>query len=163
MIDVQLENLILREIALDLVGQQRLIELAGVGFFARQKEVARNLLGDSRRTLPLAATDEVGTHGAHDSGVVDPAVLVETVILSRKDCIFHDSRDVRNSHDGTTLFAVFANQESIGGIHTQRNFGPIICKHLKRRQVRVGQHKNDQRHRHPDGDKTNQKYDRIYN
>ena len=67
LIEIDLKNLILRQVFLDLIGHCHFVELTGVRSFRRQKEVAGHLHGDGGAALTLAAGDDVGDGCAGDT------------------------------------------------------------------------------------------------
>jgi hypothetical protein len=64
--------------------------------------------------LALAAPNQIGAGCTQNAGVVDAAMLVETVILGCQDGIFHDRWHVLNADDCPTFLAIFADQETVG-------------------------------------------------
>ena len=131
LIDIQLKNLVFCQIAFYLERQQGFIELAGIGLFASQEEVAGNLLGDGRSALAFTAADQVGADGTQDAGVIDAAMLVEAIVFCRQDGLLHDRWYVLNRDHGASFLAVFANQEAVGGVNTQRDLRPVVSQHLE--------------------------------
>ena len=161
LVDIQLENLVFRQVVLDLVGEQRFVKFARVGLFGAQEEVACDLLGNGRGALTFATASQIGDGRAGDPGVVDPAVLIKPIIFGRQDGMLHDIRYVADSDDGATLLSKLANQVAIGGEDAQRYFGAIISQHFQRGQVRVGQHQNDQGNRDAHGDQPGDQQQRV--
>ena len=90
------EDLVLVPVALELVGEGRLAELLEHGAAALgAKRVLDELLGDRRGTLGGALVEDVLEDGAADALVVDPAVLVEALVLDRHRGLLHHRGDVR--------------------------------------------------------------------
>ena len=138
LVDINLENLVLGQRRFDAQRQQCLVKLAGVGFFAGNEEVARHLHRDGGCALLAARAGDVGQRRAQDANRVDAAVLIEAVILGGQNRLFHDHRHVGKAHQVAPLFAKFANQEIVGAVNAQRNFGLVVGKRVDRRQTRVG-------------------------
>ena len=59
LIEIEVENLVLRERAVDANRKDRLLRLAQEGLLARKQEVLRNLLGDRGRAFPLMSGNVV--------------------------------------------------------------------------------------------------------
>ena len=79
-VEVALEDLLLAHLPTQLEGEDRLLELAGVGALLGEVEDLDVLLGDRRRTLSGVAR-RVVEHRADDALVVDPAVAPEGAVL----------------------------------------------------------------------------------
>ena len=78
LVEIELEDLVLRVGLLDAEGEQRLLDLADVARLVGQEEVLGDLLGDGRgalRALARAAILEIGEEGAHDAFGVDAIML----------------------------------------------------------------------------------------
>jgi hypothetical protein len=93
-VEVALEDLVLRELPLDLDGVQRLLDLALVGLLGREEGELHVLLGDRRRAGLDAAGHEVRDERADDREVVDAGVLVEVRVLGREHRVDDDLRDL---------------------------------------------------------------------
>ena len=87
LVDVELQDLLLAELALDLQREQDLVELADVDLLPGEEEVPGHLHGDGAAPRPLLpGTDEV-QHGAGQALPVDPRVLEEPVVLAGEKCL----------------------------------------------------------------------------
>ena len=84
-VEVSLEDLVLGQLVLDLDGEERLLDLAGVGPLLRQVEDLDVLLGDRRGALLDGVGREVVPRGADDALEVEPAVGVEGPVLGSDD------------------------------------------------------------------------------
>jgi hypothetical protein len=100
LVDVDLENLVFREILLDLEGEEYFVKLARNGLLSGQEEVACHLHGDRRGALAFSAGGEVGAGGPQDAQEVDARVLVEAVVLGGEDRLLEDRRDVLDADEG---------------------------------------------------------------
>ena len=85
LVDVELEDLVLAQFALDLECKQDLVELAVIGLLAREEEVACNLHGDRRCALAAPARGQVGEGSAGDAQRINPGMLVEALVLRGED------------------------------------------------------------------------------
>ena len=153
MVNIQLQNLVLAESALDLQGQQRLVELPLKGLFAPQKEIPRHLHGDRARALHLAAAREVYPGSAQDTGVIDAAMLIKAVVFGGQDCLTQLLRHGVDFYRGAPLFAELANQHIIGGVYAQRYSRLIVGQRIEGRQTRKDQDHSKQcghTHNHPE-------------
>ncbi|CFT93929.1 Uncharacterised protein [Bordetella pertussis] len=139
LVHVQLEDLVLGELRFDLEGEQQFVELARIGLLGRQVEVARHLHGDGARALRLRHADQVGQAGADDAHPVDPAVLVETIVLGGQHRRLHDIGDFVEAQHVAALFAEFADQHPVGRIDAQRHARPIVGHGVQIGQVGPGQ------------------------
>ena len=144
LVHVDLENLLLRQLVLDLQGQQDLVDLAGEGLLGRQIEVARQLHRDGRCALALELA-QAGQAGAQHALVVDTPVLVEVRVLDRQHGVFHHLGDLADRGELATLLAEFAQQHPVGRQHAQRQLGPVVAQAGDVGQVGVG-HRQRQDH-----------------
>ena len=86
LVEVQLEDLVLAQLALHFQRQQHLGELARVAVLGGQVELAGNLLGDGRAARDaLVVGGGQQPDGAGHALVVDAGVLVEPVVLDRDE------------------------------------------------------------------------------
>ena len=89
------EDLVLRPLALEVVGERRLAQLLEHGPAVLGGErVLDELLGDRRGALLGGARAHVLPHGAGDALEVDPAVLVEALVLDRDHRLLHHRGDL---------------------------------------------------------------------
>ncbi len=82
-IEIELEDLVLAVAAVDLVGEQRLRDLALEGLLICDERLLHILLGDRRSALSLLPLHCIDGQRAHDAERVDPVVFVEAAVLSR--------------------------------------------------------------------------------
>ena len=97
---------------LQLEREQYLVNLARIGFFGRQVDVARDLHGDRRRALALEVA-QIGQSRAHHALVVDAAMFVKTRVFDCQYGVGHDLRHVLEPCQVAPLFAEFADQQAI--------------------------------------------------
>ena len=152
LVHVDLEDLILRQVLFDAQRQQRLVDLAGVGFFARQVEVLGQLLGDRAGALIAPARHEVGQRRPGNALEVDAAVFEKARVLGRQHGVLHQRGDVGDAHDAAPFLAELADQLAVGRIDAQRHLGPVVGQRVQRRQPVVGQQHGD-RHGQQAGDR----------
>ena len=142
LVQVDLEDLVLRELVLEPVREQRLIGLARQRALGTQVDVARHLHRDGGGAL-VQAVPQVGQGSAQQPLGVDAAVLVEARVFHREHRVFHRLRDVGDRREGAALFAELADQHTFRRVHAQRQLGPVIGQ-----RRHVGQLRVDHRQRH---------------
>ncbi len=121
LVHVELENLVLAQRGLDLVGEQHLVDLARVGLLAREEEVAGDLHRDRARALCAFTAREIGDSRAQHALDIDAAVLVVAVILDRDDRLLDVVGDLVERHEASAFFAEFADQDVVGRKDPQRD------------------------------------------
>ena len=84
-VEVEFENLVLGEFALEPECQQQFLQLAGEGALLRQEQVLRELLGDGGAALRNAASQDIGECRACDAHRVDAEMRIESAILDRDE------------------------------------------------------------------------------
>jgi hypothetical protein len=142
LVHVDLEDLLLGQQALDLQGEQDLVDLARERLFAGQVEVARHLHRDGGRALALRLV-ELRQSGADDAEVVHPAMLVEAGVLDGQHGVLHHLRDVADRREVAPLLAVFAEHDAVGRVHAHRQLGPVVQQAVDVGQVRIGDRQRD--------------------
>ena len=106
-VDVELEDLILGEDLLELGRDERFADLALDGAIGVQEVLLHDLLCDRRRT----AAPRRG--GSCDRDEVDAAVIVEALVLSRKQGADHDLGDVVDRDRLAVAFGELAEQHLV--------------------------------------------------
>ncbi len=123
LVQVQLEDRVLGEVAFDLHRHPRFLELAGEGLLAAdllREDVARQLHRDGREPLGEAHRQEVVLDGAHDAPIVDPVVIVEALVLGRDERLAHRQRDFGQRQHGPPLGAELADEAPVCRVHLRR-------------------------------------------
>jgi hypothetical protein len=146
LVHVDLEDLLLVQLALDLQRQQDLVDLAGEGLLGRQIEIARDLHRDRRCTLALARLAEVREAGAQDTDIVDAAVLVEARVFDREHGLLHDLRDLLDRREVAALFTELADEHAVGGEDAHRQLRPVVGEAADLGQVGVSHSERDRDH-----------------
>ena len=146
LVHIDLKNLVLGELLLELVGEQHLVELAGVGLFRAEVGVARHLHGDGGSALAFDAA-QVGESGAQNADVVHAAMLVKARVFNGHHGIAHHFGNVIDRHHAAALFAELADQIAIGAVHAQGLLGVIVQQLGDVWQIGVGQGKGDAEHK----------------
>ena len=136
------EDLVLRPLALEVVRQRRLAELLeDRPALLRLERVLDELLGDRRRALHGVAGDDVLDHGAGDAHDVDPAVLVEALVLDRDDRLLHRRRDVRRLDEDPGLVTGERGERPVVAVGDDRVLrGEVLLAVLELGQVGGDRH-----------------------
>ncbi len=124
-VEIALEDLVLRVVALDLDGEQRLLHLARDRDLVGEEQPARELLRDRGRTLKLLMR-EVRKRRAHDPADVDAVVVVEIVILVRDERVAHHDRDARDRNPDAVLLVERGEQRSVARVDACRARGLVV-------------------------------------
>ncbi len=142
LVHVHLEDLVLREVGLDLEREQDLVDLARDRLLGRQVEVARDLHRDRRAAL-AAGVGQVGQRGARQADRVDALVLVEARVLDGQHGLAQHRREVVQAGELAPLLAELGQQHAVGRIYAQRLLGAVVGQAVDGWQVRVGEHQPD--------------------
>ena len=94
-IEIELEDFILAERALEARRHDHLADLALIGEVLAHQEVLHDLLGDGRAALRTPAPAEVADEGADQAALVHALVLIEALVLGRDEGVAHVLRDIR--------------------------------------------------------------------
>jgi len=118
-VEVELEDLLLRVLPLGGDRAARLPELSPERLGAPPGHVLHELLGDGRSALDVCARPEVGHGRPGDRLEVHAAVLVEAVVLDREHGPLRDVRDVVEGDDLAIFVEVDGRQDrlAVGGVH----------------------------------------------
>ena len=143
LIDVELEDLVLREVVLDFERQQRFIELARKRFLGGKEEIPGHLHGDRACALFASPLGEVGVGRAGDAEVVDSRVLIKPFVLRSKDRVLELLRNLLDRNERAALLAELADLRTLRGVNPHGYLGLIVRKYFKRRQIRIRK-RNDQ-------------------
>src|SRR5439155_6199099 len=91
-VEIDFEDLVLGEAALEPQREKGLAELAGEAALRRQKEDFRELLGDRAAALDDPASAQIGHRGADEAKRVDAEVAVEAAVLGGDDRLWQRGR-----------------------------------------------------------------------
>jgi hypothetical protein len=116
-VEVQLEDLVLGEFALDGERQHGFLDLAPEGAAVGQEDVARELLGDGRSALSPTPRLEAHLERARDADRVDPRVAAEAAILDRDHRRTHRRGDFLIAQPAPEARAERDQQAAVGGAH----------------------------------------------
>ena len=116
LVEIELEDLVLGVGALDADGEDRFLELAVELLLARQQEVLGHLLGDGGGAFGAPSCRqfcEIVVDGAADAGEIEPAVLVEALVLGRQERGDDQLRDDVDGHEDAPLARVLGHQAAV--------------------------------------------------
>ena len=135
LVHVQLQNLVLAQLALDLQGQQRFFQLALGRQPGRQEKRPRHLLGDGGRALAQTPGGGGQQRAQHAFGV-DAQMLAEACVLHRQQRLLQLQRDGADRHKLPALGAKLGDLHAVGGDHLQRLAWLVAGDPIQRRQLR---------------------------
>ncbi len=119
LVQVELEDLVLRVGLLDPEREQRLLDLALVGDLPCEEEVLRHLLGDggcADRSFARAAIAEVDDGGAQYAGDVEAVVLVEVLVFRREERSLDQIGDGLDREIEAPLARMLRHQLAVGRV-----------------------------------------------
>ena len=125
LIQIQLENRVLGEVALELDGNAGLPQFAGDLLFLAEvlgEHVTRELHRDRGKPLRVMQRRDVGLERAEDAPVVDAAVVVEALVFYRDERLAHVHGDLLERQDGAPLDAQLRDQAAISRV----DFGRLL-------------------------------------
>ncbi|MNZ35861.1 hypothetical protein D3C78_532680 [compost metagenome] len=135
LVHVQLEDLVLGQLALDLQGQQNLVGLAREAALAGEEEVLRHLHGDGTAAgLDMAGFHQLG-RGAHQAAGVDTIVVEEIVVLGRQKRLDELWGNFREADRRATHFAELGNQLAVAAVHPEGDLQLDASERLDRGQA----------------------------
>ncbi len=136
LIQIEIEDLILRQGPLHLKREQDLGELALEGLLGVEQEVAGHLHGDGASALCLRAGGGEAQQGAADADRIHPAVLEEAGILGREKGVDHQLRDVFVGDRAAALDAELRDQAAVAAEDPQRLLELDLAQTLDARKLR---------------------------
>jgi hypothetical protein len=98
LVQIQLEDLFLRELAFEPRGHDNFLQFAADRFVAREKALSRELLRDRAAALRGAAFTQVGERRAHDAHEVNARVIVKPLVLNRQERAHEVRRHALDRH-----------------------------------------------------------------
>ena len=115
LVEIELQDLVLRVLLLDAPGENDFLELARIGLLGAQEALTRQLLSQRAAALRSRAVPEVADGRPGDADEVDALVVVEALILDGHDGLNEMGRDARERHV-EALFAVNRERPLVVGI-----------------------------------------------
>ena len=143
LIQIDLEDLVLRELLFDLEGHRDFIELARVRAVGREEEVSRDLLRDGRAPLGAAPEENVHDGRAQNPRDLHAVVLVKAVVFGREDRELDVFGNVLQVHEVAALLSEFADELPVGAPHAKRNLRTIVRKGVDGRELPVDEREDE--------------------
>ncbi len=134
-IQIEREDLLLGEFALQPQRQHHLLQLAMDGTFLSQKEIFRQLLRDGRAALRHAAMQNIGDQRARDAIRIDAVMLVEAPILDGDEGLRYVARQLFQRHDLAGHVAAHGQHAAVHVLDLDRGRPLGDGERLDRRQV----------------------------
>jgi hypothetical protein len=120
-VEIERQDFLLAELALEPQCQEYLLELAPQRALAGEHRVARELHGDRAAALAHAAGREVAHCGTHQALPVHAGMLEEPVVFGGEECIDEQRRDLVPRDRHAPLLADLRDQLAIARIHAERH------------------------------------------
>ena len=121
LVEIDLENLVLRILSLDFERYVRFPQLAAEGLVPATDvlipDVPRQLHRDRGEPLGKAKLEQVGPDGAEDPVPVDPMVVVEALVFGGEEGGLHIGRHLTQRDHRAPLQPEVGDQPAIRGVH----------------------------------------------
>lgn len=114
-VEIEPENLRLREDPLQPRRDDHLADLALVGDVVADREVLDHLLGDGRTTRRTSRRSEIGDEGADHAALVDAVMGLEALVLGGDEGLLHQRRNRRDRHDDAAPVRLGGLGEGLAG------------------------------------------------
>ena len=156
LVGIQGKDLRLGETALDLDREHRFLHLALPTAVGRKEKIARQLHGQRRCALHLAAGVDVAIGGAHDAPEIDSGVAIEIFVFDRDQRVAQDRREIVVARDHAALQRERADDAAVIVVEFGDRAGTVGFQSVDLRQVgRVDEQEAGSR-AHQDGDQHEQ-------
>ena len=142
-VEIELENLLLRQMVLEPKGEIGLLDLALDRPFIGEEQVLRQLLGDRRTALDDAGGLCVDGQRADGADHVDAEVTEEAPVLGRQHRLDEIVRQLVERHGVVVLDAALADLDAVAVLKGHREVAalqPIVVGCLPERRDGQGQH-----------------------
>ena len=157
LVEVQLEDLVLRVVLLDLPRDLRLAKLPAQGLVPSADVLghrfARELHRDGRESLRHAHLEHVVLDRAEDPDPVDPVVLVEPLVFGADERRPHERRHLTERHHGAPLQAEIGDQPAVGGVDLRGLVGVVSAQLVDGGTAVAGTGPGPGRDHHCDGER----------
>jgi hypothetical protein len=131
-VQIELEDLVLRELLLDPPGEQALADLALVRALRAEQQVLDDLLGDGAAALARLRRPQVHLERAEHAEVVEAVVLVKARVLGGEHGELHLAGDGGDADQRPALEEDLAEQRAVAREHP-RHLRRIVVPELLRR------------------------------
>ena len=137
LIEVQLEDLVLRVLRLDGARDLRFLELAGQSREAAAvatvdrlgEDLSRELHRDGREALGESAMPDVGEDRAGDALPVDARVLIEPLVLRHHERVPDERRDLVDLQQRASLEPELGDEAAVDRVELRRLAGLVLIEH----------------------------------
>ena len=116
LVEVELEDLVLGERALEPGGEDDLLDLALAGAVAGQEEVLHHLLGDRRGAAQAPAVHRRVVERRHDAARVEAVVLVEVLVLGGDEGLPDLVGDLVDRREDAPLAGELVHERALAGV-----------------------------------------------
>ncbi len=121
-VEVELQDLVLGQVAFEPEGQERLVDLALERALVRQEQVLGELLGQRGAALDVAAAARVHGDGAERPDRVDAPMLVEAPVLGRDQRL---DENVGKFVDAQRIVVLDAAPPDLGAVAVEEGHGEV--------------------------------------
>ncbi len=128
MVEVEGDDLLFRQIGVDLVGEKGLLEFPHVALFRGEVEGLGDLLGDGASPLDDPPRLEILEEGPGHALHVEPLVLEEAGVLGGDEGLDHHLRDVFVFDDFSVFEEKLVDQLVIVRIDPRRDAGTVVLQ-----------------------------------
>src|SRR5262245_46765152 len=140
LVEVELEESVLRVPLLQLEREQRFLDLTGKAPVRREEEHLGELLGDCAAALHDPTVAKVRVGGPGDAADVDAEVRVEAGVFHRDDRVTQAGRDLLERHEYALLRLELGEELVVVGVDAAPDAGGVLLQRLHRRQVGRPEH-----------------------
>ena len=126
LVQIQEEDLVLGEIALDPLRQDGFLDFSGVAPFGGEEEGFGDLLGDRAPPLNHFEGFDIAESGSQNPPVVDSPVLEEPGVLGRHEGVDQHPGHFRQRNNGAPFDEEFPDENVILGINFGDEVGIVI-------------------------------------
>ena len=131
LVQVEEEDLVLREVLLEAGGEEELLHLALHPPVGGEQEGLHHLLGDGGAAAGHAAAQQPLHRAARDGQVVHALVLVEPGVLGGEHRPLHDVRDLLEGHHRPPLAGEDERLAAVGGEDARGDERPVVPQPLE--------------------------------
>jgi hypothetical protein len=114
-VEVELENLVLRILALEPESEDRFLDLARESPLLGEEEVLGELLGEHRAALDGRARGRVAGQRAQDREGIDAEMGIEAAVLDGNEGLGHEARQIIDLHRGSAGVAAIGEKRPVLG------------------------------------------------
>ena len=147
LIEIQLQDLRLRQRVLDPISEDRLLQLARRRIFVADQQVLGDLLRNRRAALgppPRAELAGIIDHRAGEAGVIDPVMLEKGLVLGSQEGAHQQRRILGVAQFDAAFTRIGLNGYTIDPPHVGRQRRLVALERVDRRQAANDQHPQHQ-------------------